>query len=91
MRLWSSKPSHEFDLASFNSGDYYGAVEAKERCESITSVLYPSDDNANGKVLRLKQQFFFVSATLQVRPAIIAHHVIGCRLHQEMRVHNACR
>jgi starch phosphorylase len=39
MRLWSSKPSHEFDLASFNSGDYYGAVEAKERCESITSVV----------------------------------------------------
>ena len=65
MRLWSSKPSHEFDLASFNAGDYYGAVEAKERCESITSVLYPSDDNDNGKVLRLKQQFFFVSATLQ--------------------------
>ena len=65
MRLWSSKPSHEFDLASFNAGDYYGAVEAKERCESITSVLYPSDDNDAGKVLRLKQQFFFVSATLQ--------------------------
>jgi starch phosphorylase len=65
MRLWASKPSHEFDLASFNAGDYYGAVEAKERCESITSVLYPSDDNVNGKVLRLKQQFFFVSATLQ--------------------------
>jgi starch phosphorylase len=65
MRLWASKPSHEFDLASFNAGDYYGAVEAKERCESITSVLYPSDDNDNGKVLRLKQQFFFVSATLQ--------------------------
>ena len=65
MRLWASKPSHEFDLASFNAGDYYGAVEAKERCESITSVLYPSDDNDAGKVLRLKQQFFFVSATLQ--------------------------
>ena len=57
MRLWASKPSHEFDLASFNAGDYYGAVEAKERCESITSVLYPSDDNHAGKVLRLKQQF----------------------------------
>lgn len=65
MRLWSSKPSHEFDLTSFNAGDYYGAVEAKERCESITSVLYPSDDTDSGKVLRLKQQFFFVSATLQ--------------------------
>ena len=66
MRLWSSQPSHEFDLASFNAGDYYGAVEAKERCESITSVLYPADDTPKGKELRLKQQFFFVSATLQV-------------------------
>ena len=65
MRLWASKPSHEFDLASFNAGNYYGAVEAKERCESITSVLYPNDDTEEGKRLRLKQQFFFVSATLQ--------------------------
>ena len=64
MRLWSSKPSHEFDLACFNAGNYYGAVEAKERCESITSVLYPSDDNAAGKALRLKQQFFFVRCVL---------------------------
>ena len=65
MRLWSSKPSHEFDLASFNAGNYYGAVEAKERCESITSVLYPNDTTEEGKRLRLKQQYFFVSATLQ--------------------------
>ena len=65
MRLWSSKPSHEFDLASFNAGNYYGAVEAKERCESITSVLYPNDATDEGKRLRLKQQYFFVSATLQ--------------------------
>lgn len=64
MRLWSSKPSHEFDLACFNAGNYYGAVEAKERCESITSVLYPSDDNDAGKALRLKQQFFFVRCVL---------------------------
>ena len=65
MRLWSSKPSHEFDLASFNAGNYYGAVEAKERCESISSVLYPNDVTDEGKRLRLKQQYFFVSATLQ--------------------------
>ncbi len=65
MRLWSSKPSHEFDFASFNAGNYYGAVEAKERCESITSVLYPNDTTEEGKRLRLKQQYFFVSATLQ--------------------------
>lgn len=65
LRLWSSRPSSEFDLASFNAGHYYQAVEAKERSESISSVLYPSDDTAHGKELRLKQQYFFVSATLQ--------------------------
>eukprot|EP00898_Chlorokybus_atmophyticus_P008008 jgi/Chlat1/8208/Chrsp76S07635 len=65
MRLWSSKPYSEFDLASFNAGHYYAAIEAKERSESISSVLYPNDNNEGGKELRLKQQFFFVSATLQ--------------------------
>ncbi|CAL6297412.1 unnamed protein product [Bathycoccus prasinos] len=65
MRLWSSKPSHEFDLKSFNAGDYIAAIEQKERGESISSVLYPNDDTHVGKELRLKQQFFFCSATLQ--------------------------
>jgi glycogen phosphorylase len=65
MRLWSSKPSHEFDLKSFNAGDYIAAIEQKERGESISSVLYPNDDTQVGKELRLKQQFFFCSATLQ--------------------------
>ena len=52
-------------LRPFNAGNYYGAVEAKERCESITSVLYPNDTTEEEKRLRLKQQYFFVSATLQ--------------------------
>eukprot|EP00899_Mesostigma_viride_P001932 jgi/Mesvir1/1173/Mv17670-RA.2 len=65
MRLWSSKPSCEFNLAEFNAGQYYAAVEAKERSESISSVLYPNDSTEGGKELRLKQQYFFVSATLQ--------------------------
>ena len=65
MRLWSSKPYSEFDLKSFNDGQYYAAIEQKERCESITSVLYPNDNVAMGKELRLRQQYFFVSATLQ--------------------------
>ena len=63
--LWSSKPSHEFDLKSFNAGDYIAAIEQKERGETISSVLYPNDDTHVGKELRLKQQFFFCSATLQ--------------------------
>lgn len=66
MRLWSSRPSSEFDLESFNrSGNYFSAIEDKERSESISSVLYPNDTTTAGKELRLKQQFFFVSATLQ--------------------------
>lgn len=65
LRLWSAQPAKEFDLASFSRGDYYGAVADKEASEKISSVLYPNDSTEAGKELRLKQQFFFVSATLQ--------------------------
>ncbi len=64
MRLWASKSSREFDLADFNLGDYIGAVEAKVISENISKVLYPSDEAMAGKQLRLKQQYFFVAATL---------------------------
>lgn len=65
LRLWASRPSHEFDLEQFNQGDYFKAVETKQRSETICSVLYPNDNTYLGKELRLKQQFFFVSASLQ--------------------------
>jgi len=65
LRLWSSRPSAEFDLEHFNQGDYFRAIEGKQRSETICSVLYPNDNTFIGKELRLKQQFFFVSATLQ--------------------------
>jgi len=65
LRLWSAKSSREFDLAHFNAGDYARAVEDKTRSENISKVLYPADDQSAGKELRLKQQYFFVSATLQ--------------------------
>eukprot|EP01132_Coremiostelium_polycephalum_P004195 gene4195-5250_t len=64
IRLWSSKPHKEFDLDAFNGGNYLSAVEAKQRSENITSVLYPNDNTYSGKELRLKQQYFFVAATL---------------------------
>jgi starch phosphorylase len=64
IRLWSSKPYKEFDLQQFNEGNYLTAVETKQRSENITSVLYPNDNTYSGKELRLKQQYFFVSATL---------------------------
>eukprot|EP01113_Clastostelium_recurvatum_P001453 TRINITY_DN1058_c0_g1_i1.p1 TRINITY_DN1058_c0_g1~~TRINITY_DN1058_c0_g1_i1.p1 ORF type:complete len:883 (-),score=343.61 TRINITY_DN1058_c0_g1_i1:101-2668(-) len=65
IRLWSSRPHREFDLSSFNQGNYFSAVELKQRAENITSVLYPNDDTSMGKELRLKQQYFFCAATLQ--------------------------
>ena len=65
LRLWRAMPSREFDLASFNSGNYMRAIEERQRAESISSVLYPSDNTYSGKELRLKQQYFFVSATLR--------------------------
>ncbi len=65
LRLWKAEASESFDFQSFNTGDYYGAVYAKVNAENITKVLYPNDDWFQGKVLRLQQQFFFVSCSLQ--------------------------
>jgi starch phosphorylase len=65
MRLWVARASREFSLAQFNRGDYIGAVEAQVLGENISKVLYPSDEVESGRELRLKQQHFFVSATLQ--------------------------
>ena len=65
LRLWNAKPSHEFNFEQFNRGDYFQALENRQKSETITSVLYPNDITSQGKELRLKQQYFFVSATLQ--------------------------
>ncbi|CAI6006455.1 unnamed protein product [Closterium sp. NIES-64] len=65
LRLWGAKPSGEFDLQSFNTGDYVNAILSKQKAEAISSVLYPDDRTYQGKELRLKQQHFFVSATMQ--------------------------
>ncbi len=65
MRLWSAKASRDFDLDIFNRGDYIEAVADKNSSENISRVLYPNDSTISGKELRLKQQYFFVSASLQ--------------------------
>ena len=65
MRLWTARSNREFDLKYFNEGDYIRAMESKMTSESISKVLYPSDHLAEGRELRLKQQYFLVSATLQ--------------------------
>ena len=65
LRLWKSEAPESFDFQSFNVGDYYGAVHAKIEAETISKVLYPNDEPEAGKELRLKQQYFFVSCSLQ--------------------------
>ena len=64
LRLWKSFPSQEFDFESFNKGDYASALEERDHANFITSVLYPNDNTMEGKELRLKQQYFFCTATI---------------------------
>jgi glycogen phosphorylase len=65
LRLWTAQAVESFDFRAFNLGDYYGAVDEKIRSETISKVLYPNDEPAIGKELRLAQQYFFVSCSLQ--------------------------
>jgi starch phosphorylase len=65
LRLWHAEATQSFDFQAFNVGDYYRAVDAKVMAENITKVLYPNDEPDAGKELRLKQQYFFVSCSLQ--------------------------
>ena len=65
LRLWRADATETFDFYAFNIGDYLGSVEQSVSSETISKVLYPNDGTDQGKILRLKQQFFFVSASLQ--------------------------
>ncbi len=65
LRLWKAEATESFDFQAFNVGDYYGAVDQKIHSENITKVLYPNDEPAQGKQLRLEQQYLLVSCSLQ--------------------------
>ena len=80
LRLWSAHSSRGFDLDHFQDGDYISSVEQKIRSENITRVLYPADNVYQGKKLRLKQEYFLVSATLQdiIRRYKKSHTDFGC-------------
>ncbi len=65
LRLWQAKSTNDFSFSEFDRGNYLAAVEDKNRSENISKVLYPNDSSAQGKILRLKQEYFFVSASLQ--------------------------
>ncbi|MEG1481157.1 glycogen/starch/alpha-glucan phosphorylase [Clostridium sp.] len=75
LRLWKCESTEEFDFNAFNDGDYAKAVEQKNKADDISRVLYPNDDKKEGKLLRLKQQYFLVSASLKdiVRSHVALH------------------
>ena len=75
MRLWAAQAVESFDFGTFNHGDYLGAVADKVSSENISKILYPNDEGLQGKELRLAQQFFFVSCSLQ--------HIVGIQLAQD--------
>ncbi len=74
LRLWRARASSDFDLSYFNEGDYEKAVLDKNRSETISKVLYPSDTKVFGKELRLKQQYFFVACSLH---DIVRRHLVA--------------
>ena len=87
LRLWRAEAPESFDLDVFNRGDYYGAVQQKVVSENISKVLYPNDEQIQGKELRLEQQFFFVSCSLQDMLRIMRGQGIALeRFHEKFAV-----
>jgi glycogen phosphorylase len=75
MRLWAAKSSRDFNLQYFNEGNYIKAVEDKNHSENLSKVLYPDDTTQMGRELRLRQEYFFVSASVQdIIRRYVAHH-----------------
>ena len=74
LRVWDAEPIVDFQLDSFNKGDYMNAVEQENLAKNIVEVLYPADEHYAGKELRLKQQYFFISASVQAAVAKYKKH-----------------
>ncbi|HEX8478361.1 MAG TPA: glycogen/starch/alpha-glucan phosphorylase, partial [Telluria sp.] len=88
LRLWSAKATDELDLPAFNGGDYVAAAANKNLAENITRVLYPDDSSAAGRELRLRQEYFFCSASLQDLVArFFATHSDVEQLPQHVAIH----
>ncbi|KVH69813.1 maltodextrin phosphorylase [Burkholderia ubonensis] len=88
LRLWSAKASDEINLAAFNRGNYFDAVENKNHSENVSRVLYPDDSTSAGRELRLRQEYFFVSASLQdlVR-RYLSNHTDFDKLPERVAIH----
>ncbi|NIE68948.1 glycogen/starch/alpha-glucan phosphorylase [Burkholderia sp. Ax-1719] len=88
LRLWSARADEELDLSAFNQGDYQRAVEARNISENVSRLLYPDDSTMAGRELRLRQEYFFVSATMQdlIRRYLRTHSAFG-RFSDKVAVH----
>ena len=87
LRLWRAEAAESFDFAVFNRGDYYGAVNQKVISENLSKVLYPNDAETRGKELRLEQQYFFVSCSLQDMFRVLdVQHIPIERFHEKFTV-----
>jgi starch phosphorylase len=88
LRLWSARSTEELDLSAFNRGDYRSAVDAKTMSENVSRLLYPDDSTPAGRELRLRQEYFFVSATMQdlIRRYQRTHSTFG-RFADKVAVH----
>ncbi|POR54472.1 glycogen phosphorylase [Paraburkholderia eburnea] len=88
LRLWSARADEELDLSAFNQGDYQRAVEARNISEDVSRLLYPDDSTMAGRELRLRQEYFFVSATMQdlIRRYLRTHSTFG-RFSDKVAVH----
>jgi len=88
LRLWSARADEELDLSAFNQGDYQRAVEARNISENVSRLLYPDDSTMAGRELRLRQEYFFVSATMQdlIRRYLRTHSTFA-RFSDKVAVH----
>ena len=87
LRLWQAESPESFDLGSFNRCDYFGAVEKKVSSENLSKVLYPNDEQIEGKRLRLEQQYFFVSCSLQDMMRIMhVQHIPLKKFHEKFTI-----
>ena len=87
LRLWRAEAPESFDFSIFNRGDYYGAVNQKVSSENLTKVLYPNDEQIQGKELRLEQQYFFVACSLADMLRILAvQNIPLSRFHEKFTV-----
>ncbi len=88
LRLWHAKASQSLDLSMFNQGDYMQAVSSKNQSENVTRVLYPDDSSHQGRELRLRQEYFFVSASLQdILRRYMHNHARFNELHEQVAIH----